>query len=146
QRCRAFTFNANARVCILKDGVPQPRAFAGAVSGIKVAGNSDPLRRPPGPASGSQPGYADFVRLALLADPESYRAQREVAGVAYRLATADEAACREMMTRLPQMSRDVFAVHDFVMESAGMLDQVLASLDSAPRTLDITLTDKVTLG
>jgi len=38
-RCRAFTFNVKARVCFLKESVPQRVPFAGAVSGIKVEGD-----------------------------------------------------------------------------------------------------------
>lgn len=34
-RCRSFTFNVRARVCFLKDKVPQRSAFKGAISGIK---------------------------------------------------------------------------------------------------------------
>jgi peptidoglycan hydrolase-like protein with peptidoglycan-binding domain len=41
-RCRSFTYNARAQVCILKETVPQGVPFAGAVSGIKVAGTVAP--------------------------------------------------------------------------------------------------------
>jgi hypothetical protein len=45
-RCQAFTFNARANVCFLKAVVPQRRAFAGAVSGIKTA-RGQPTRSDP---------------------------------------------------------------------------------------------------
>jgi len=48
----------------------------------------------------AEAAYPDFVRLALRADPAAFAAQREIAGVAYRLAVADEAACQELLKRL----------------------------------------------
>ncbi|WP_192355771.1 peptidoglycan-binding protein [Mesorhizobium mediterraneum] len=40
-RCRSFTYNAAASVCILKETVPQGAPFAGAVSGIKGVGTAE---------------------------------------------------------------------------------------------------------
>ncbi|WP_011581738.1 peptidoglycan-binding protein [Chelativorans oligotrophicus] len=145
--CQAFTYNRQAQVCILKNSVPEPTLFGGAVSGIKGAGSQP--RQSAGQstvAAGPEPTYVDFVHLALLAGPAAYAAQREVAGVAYRLATTDQAACRELSARLGGLSRDVFAARDFVVESADQFDRALAGLDPARRTLQVRLSREVTLG
>lgn len=44
-RCRAFTYNSGRRVCMLKNTVPQPAPFTGAISGIKLA--TGPAPAPP---------------------------------------------------------------------------------------------------
>jgi hypothetical protein len=146
------------------NGLPQPslmRALRARTQGIQTA-QTQPERReaplqtagtPPalpstgvwrgGPAPGAEPAYPDFVRLALRAGSAAYAAQREVAGVAYRLAIADGPTCAALVNRFAGMRGDVFVARDFVLESAALLDQALADLDAIPAALEVSLSDRV---
>jgi hypothetical protein len=69
-RCRAFTYNANASVCILKDAVPQPAPFAGAVSGIRLADEAPPVGSArPGPSAEPAPFATPPTDQSVIAEP-----------------------------------------------------------------------------
>lgn len=68
-RCRSFTFNVTARVCFLKEAVPQRIAFNGAVSGIKIL-DSLPLEAPPtgSQVAGTEDDQANTLSTSVDAD------------------------------------------------------------------------------
>lgn len=92
----------------------------------------------------SRPGYADYVRMAIGAHKDRYEAERDAAGIAYRLATADPAECKHLRDELSRSRGDVFAMHDFTERSAARFE---AALDGIARTdaMTVRMTDTVNL-
>ena len=134
----------DGRIAALESLAPQRRqdplaglADGGTSSGMGFADGFEPAR---------QPSYADLVHLALLADPAAFAAEREVAGVAYRLAVTDEETCRQMAPLMADLSRDVFRAREFVIESAARFDQVLASIGHTPGSLEMRVENQLRLG
>jgi Putative peptidoglycan binding domain len=150
---------------ISPDGLPRPsvmRALRARTPTVQIAGpqpqpggQAAPFSHGPAPgmetagaalsqaAPIAQPAYPDFVRLALRADPAAFAAQREVAGVAYRLAVMDEPACRQFSERLAEMAGDAFLARDLALESAELLDEGLAALDASPPAPEVMLSDQL---
>ena len=135
-RCTAFTYNTRGKVCILKDQIPKPKPFAGAVSGIKGTGaDVDGLA--------ALPSYADFVHMALMSDVQAYMTQAGLSGIAYMRAVGSEEQCRHI-SEVAQ--KDEFERRDYLATAADRFRDVVASLPNRVRSAEIPVEGTLRLG
>lgn len=134
-RCRGFTYNLRAEICILKSNVERQTRYAGAISGIKGgAPSTQPELGDTVADIGAPPAYADIVHLALMSDTEAYLADAARTGLAYIKATGTEQQCRQIYE---MSNRDEFTKRDFLVPVAAMTQQVIAALPGRPRRLTV---------
>ncbi|WP_202331601.1 peptidoglycan-binding protein [Mesorhizobium sp. L-8-3] len=121
-RCQAFTYNAQARVCILKDSVPQRVRFAAAVSGIKQAA-ADGVRTSPALAQISQSGIPTLNGRLLVRGRGPQNILSDGAVTEFGRMTA-----RLALSQFPDMFEDEnFAFASLLHLDAGTQRRIVAS-------------------